>query len=47
MFLRAESTVEVVDPTGSVWVNGDDEFIAYLVVVDGSSQDPAFMLPLP
>jgi len=39
--------VEVVDPTGSVWVDADDEFFAYMVVVDGSSQDPAFMLPLP
>jgi hypothetical protein len=35
-----------VDPTGSVAVDADGEFVAYLVVVDGSSQDPAFMLPL-
>jgi hypothetical protein len=39
--------VEAVDPTGSVSVDADGEFFAYLVVVDGSSQDPAFMMPLP
>jgi hypothetical protein len=31
----------------SVAVDADCAFFAYLVVVDGSSQDPAFMLPLP
>jgi hypothetical protein len=36
-----------VNPTGSVAIEADGDFVAYLVVVDGSSQDPAFMLPLP
>ena len=38
---------EAAVPPGSVWVDAKADFLAYLVVVDESSQDPAFMLPLP
>ena len=34
-----------LDPTGSLVVDSDADFFAYLVVIDGSSQDPVFFLP--
>jgi hypothetical protein len=39
--------VPAMDPTGCVAVDADGEFVAYLVVIDPSSQDPEFMLPFP
>jgi hypothetical protein len=32
------------NPVGSVAVDASAEFFAYVVVLDGSSQDPAFFL---
>lgn len=37
--------VEELDPTGSLVLDSDADFFAYLVVIDGSSQDPVFFLP--
>jgi hypothetical protein len=37
--------VKNLDPTGSLVVDSDADFFAYLVVIDGSSQDPVFFLP--
>ena len=33
------------DPVGSIVVRGNAGFLAYLTVVDGSSQDPIFVMP--
>jgi hypothetical protein len=33
-------------PSGSISIDADGPFLAYLVVVDGSSQDPAFFMPI-
>jgi hypothetical protein len=33
------------DPAGSLVVVGSDRYIAYLTVIDGSSQDPVFIMP--
>jgi hypothetical protein len=33
------------DPAGSLVVAGDTDFLAYLTVIDGSSQDPVFVMP--
>jgi len=32
-------------PAGSLVVAGDADFLAYLTVIDGSSQDPVFVMP--
>jgi hypothetical protein len=37
--------VKNLDPTGALVVDSDADFFAYLVVIDGSSQDPVFFLP--
>jgi hypothetical protein len=37
----------LVDPVGSVVVRADSEFLAYISVVDGTSQDPVFIMPAP
>ncbi len=39
-------SVAVPDPVGSIVVSGDGDFLAYLTVIDGTSQDPVFILPL-
>jgi hypothetical protein len=39
--------VMLVDPVGSVVVRADSEFLAYISVVDGTSQDPVFIMPAP
>jgi len=37
--------LEVVpDPVASIVVRGDARFLAYLTVVDGTSQDPIFVM---
>jgi hypothetical protein len=33
------------DPVGSLVVTSGEEFLAYLTVIDGSSQDPVFVMP--
>ncbi|MCU0274797.1 MAG: hypothetical protein MUE34_16345, partial [Acidimicrobiales bacterium] len=33
------------DPVGSLRVSGSGPFLAYLTVIDGSSQDPVFVMP--
>jgi hypothetical protein len=33
------------DPAGSLVVASDSDFLAYLTVIDGSSQDPVFVMP--
>jgi hypothetical protein len=43
--LFGASQVKKLDPTGSLVVESDADFVAYLVVIDGSSQDPVFFLP--
>jgi hypothetical protein len=35
----------LVDPVGSLVVRADSEFLAYISVVDGTSQDPVFIMP--
>jgi len=39
--------VEMPDPVGSLIVDSGSEFLSYLVVLDGSSQDPTFSLAAP
>ena len=34
-----------VDPIGSVAISGDVAFTAYMTVIDGTSQDPVFVMP--
>jgi hypothetical protein len=43
--LFGASQVKELDPTGSLVLDSDADFFAYLVVIDGSSQDPVFFLP--
>ena len=43
--LFGSSLTEVPDPVGSVVVDADADFIPYLVVIDGTSQDPVLFLP--
>jgi hypothetical protein len=33
------------DPVGTLVVEGDGDFLAYLTVIDGTSQDPIFVMP--
>jgi len=33
------------DPAGSIVVSGNADFLAYLTVIDGTSQDPVFVMP--
>jgi hypothetical protein len=33
------------DPVGSIVVSGNADFLAYLTVIDGTSQDPVFVMP--
>jgi hypothetical protein len=35
----------VPDPVGTIIVEGTGDFLAYLTVIDGSSQDPVFVMP--
>ena len=37
--------VTAPDPVGSIVVSGEADFLAYLTVIDGTSQDPVFILP--
>jgi hypothetical protein len=39
------SSIAVPDPVGSIVVSGDGDFLAYLTVIDGTSQDPVFVMP--
>jgi hypothetical protein len=34
------------DPVGSIIVTGDGDYLSYLTVIDGTSQDPVFVMPL-
>ena len=43
--LFGDAQLKKLDPTGSLEVESDADFIAYVVVIDGSSQDPVFFLP--
>ena len=43
--LFGSSQLDTLDPTGSLVLDADADFVAYLVVIDGSSQDPVFFLP--
>jgi hypothetical protein len=33
------------DPAGSIVVTGDRPYLTYMTVIDGSSQDPVFVMP--
>jgi hypothetical protein len=33
------------DPAGSIVVAGDRPYLTYMTVIDGSSQDPVFVMP--
>jgi hypothetical protein len=33
------------NPAGSIIISGDRPYIAYLTIIDGSSQDPVFVMP--
>jgi hypothetical protein len=35
----------IPDPVGTILVEGDGDFLAYMTVIDGSSQDPIFVMP--
>ena len=35
----------IPDPVGAIIVEGDGDFLAYLTVIDGTSQDPVFVMP--
>jgi hypothetical protein len=37
--------VAAPDPVGSIVISGDADFLAYLTVIDGTSQDPVFVMP--
>jgi hypothetical protein len=37
--------LQTPDPVGSLVVDSDADFLVYLVVIDGSSQDPVFFMP--
>ena len=39
------TNVAVPNPVGSIVVTGDADFLAYLTVIDGTSQDPVFVMP--
>ena len=39
------TSVAVPNPVGSIVVTGDADFLAYLTVIDGTSQDPVFVMP--
>ena len=39
------NNVQKPDPVGSLVVSSGTEFLAYLTVIDGSSQDPVFIMP--
>jgi hypothetical protein len=39
------SGFQAPDPVGTLVVEGDGDFLAYLTVIDGSSQDPIFVMP--
>jgi hypothetical protein len=43
--LFGSSQLDTLEPTGSLVLDADADFLAYLVVIDGSSQDPVFFLP--
>jgi hypothetical protein len=37
--------VAAPDPVGSIVISGEADFLAYLTVIDGTSQDPVFVMP--
>jgi hypothetical protein len=37
--------VAAPDPVGSIVISGNADFLAYLTVIDGTSQDPVFVMP--
>jgi hypothetical protein len=37
--------VAAPEPVGSIVVSGNADFLAYLTVIDGTSQDPVFVMP--
>jgi hypothetical protein len=39
------NSVRKPDPVGSLAVVSGDPYLAYLTVIDGSSQDPVFIMP--
>ena len=39
-----DDDVEAPDPAGSLFVSSGEPFLAYLTVIDGSSQDPIFVM---
>ncbi len=43
--LFGQDLIAVPDPVGSLLVDADADFFTYLVVVDGSSQDPVMFVP--
>jgi hypothetical protein len=38
------SDVEAPDPAGSLFISGGEDYVAYLTVIDGTSQDPVFVM---
>ena len=39
------SSVTVPDPIGTIVVSSDRPFLTYMTVIDGTSQDPVFVMP--
>jgi len=40
------SGYDLPDPVGTITVEGDHPFLTYLTVIDGTSQDPVFVMPM-
>jgi len=40
------SEADTPDPVGTITVEGDNPFLTYLTVIDGTSQDPVFVMPM-
>jgi hypothetical protein len=40
------SGYDIPDPVGTITVEGDQSFLTYMTVIDGTSQDPVFVMPL-
>jgi hypothetical protein len=41
-----ESGYEFPDPVGTITIEGDSPFLTYMTVIDGTSQDPVFVMPM-
>ncbi len=40
------SGYDLPDPVGTITIDGDNPFLTYMTVIDGTSQDPVFVMPM-